>query len=72
MMGIPLGLCTHRIYIKNDAQLVRQPQRRMNLNLRGIVKEEVHKHLEASFIYPISVSVWLSPLVIVPKKNGKW
>jgi hypothetical protein len=24
------------------------------------------------FIYPISDSEWVSPLVIVPKKNGKW
>jgi hypothetical protein len=24
------------------------------------------------FIYPISDRKWVSPLVIVPKKNGKW
>jgi len=27
--------------------------------------------LDARFIYPISDSEWVSPLVLVPKKNGK-
>ena len=49
-----------------------QPQQRMNPNLRDIVKEEIQKLLEAWFIYLISDSEWVSPLVIVPKKNGKW
>ena len=49
-----------------------QPQRRMNPNLRYTVKEEIQKLLEAGFIYPILDSKWVSPLMIVPKKNGKW
>eukprot|EP00253_Pinus_taeda_P020172 PITA_20172 len=44
----------------------------MNPNLREIVKEELQKLLNEGFIYPISDSEWVSPLVIVPKKNGKW
>lgn len=44
----------------------------MNPNLREIVKEELQKLLNAGFIYPISDSEWVSPLVVVPKKNGKW
>ena len=44
----------------------------MNPNLRDIVKEEIKKLLEVGFIYPISNSEWVSPLVIVPKKNVKW
>ena len=44
----------------------------MNPNLRDIVKEKIQKLLEVGFIYPISDSEWVSPLVIVPKKNGKW
>ena len=28
--------------------------------------------LNAGFIYPILDSQWVSPLVIVPKKGGKW
>jgi hypothetical protein len=72
MKGISPELCTHRIYIKEDCRPICQPQRRMNPNLREILKEELQKLLNAGFIYPISDSEWVSPLVIVPKKNGKW
>jgi hypothetical protein len=41
-------------------------------SLKDIVKEELQKLLHVNFIYPISDSKWVSPLVIVPKKNGKW
>jgi len=40
--------------------------------LKEIVKEEPQKLLQVGFIYPISDSQWVSPLVVVPKKNGKW
>jgi hypothetical protein len=72
MKGISPDLCTHRIYIKEDCRPICQPQRRMNPNLREILKEELQKLLNAGFIYPISDSEWVSPLVIVPKNNGKW
>jgi hypothetical protein len=39
--------------------------------MRDIVKVELHKILNISFIYPISDSQWMSPLVIIHKKNGK-
>ena len=44
----------------------------MNPALKKIVKEELQKMLDVGFIYPISSSEWVSPLVLVPKKNGKW
>lgn len=44
----------------------------MNPTLKDIVKEELQKLLDAGLIYPISDSEWVSPLVLVPKKNGKW
>jgi hypothetical protein len=72
MKGIHPDTCTHHIYTNDQIKLVRQPQRRMNLTLKDIVKEELQKLLQANLIYPISDSQWVSPLVIVPKKNGKW
>ena len=45
----------------------------MNPALKDIVKEELQKLLTVGFIYPISNSKWVSPLVVVPKKvTGKW
>jgi hypothetical protein len=72
MKGIDPKTCIHHIYIEENNRPIRQPQRRMNPNLREIVKEELQKLLNVNFIYPISDSQWVSPLVIVPKKNGKW
>jgi len=43
----------------------------MNVNLKEIVKE-LQKLLNVNFIYPVSESYWVSPLVIVPKKNRNW
>jgi hypothetical protein len=72
MQGIHLETCTHHIYIDDNIRPLRQPQRRMNPTLKEVVKEELHKLLKVGFIYPISDRQWVSPLVVVPKKNGKW
>jgi hypothetical protein len=36
-----------------------------------MVKEEIDKLLECGFIYLVPYSEWVSPIVVVPKKNGK-
>jgi hypothetical protein len=45
-------------------------QRRLNPNLKDVVKKEVLKLLDAGIIYPISDSNWVSPIHVVPKKGG--
>lgn len=72
MQGIHLETCTHHIYTDTSIQPVRQPERRMNPMLKEIVRDELQKLLKVKFVYPISDSQWVSPLAIVPKKNGKW
>jgi hypothetical protein len=45
----------------------------MNPTLKDIVKEDIQKLLNVKFIYAISDSKWVSPLVLVPKKvTEKW
>lgn len=70
MKGVLRSMYTHHIYIKEGCKPVQQPQRRMNSSLKDIGKEELQKLLDAGFIYPISESDWVTPLVLVPKK--KW
>ena len=36
-----------------------------------MVKEEIDKLLEAAFIYKVPYGEWVSPIIVVPKKNGK-
>jgi len=43
----------------------------MNPNYAQRVKEDLNKLLYTQFIFPIESIQWLSPLVIVLKKNGK-
>jgi len=49
---------------------VAQPQRRLNLAMKEVVKKEVQKLLEVGMIYPISNSAWVSSVQMVPKKSG--
>ena len=73
MKGIHPDTCIHHIYMDPNISLARQPRRRTNPALKDIVKEELQKLLTVGFIYPISDSKWVSPLVVFPNKvTGKW
>ncbi len=43
----------------------------MNPHYVAIVKQDLDKLLVVDFIEPIKQATWLSPIVVVPKKNGK-
>ena len=45
-------------------------QRRLNRNMKEVVRNEVLKLLNVKIIYPISDSTWVSPTQVVPKKSG--
>jgi hypothetical protein len=68
MKGIHPDTCIHHIYTQEEVTHVRKPQRRMNLTLKHIVKEEIQNLLNVGFIYPIFDSKWVSLLIVVPKK----
>ena len=63
-------VCTHHIYLEEEAKSVRQPQRRLNPHMQEVVRVEVLKFQQASIIYPISYRTWVSPTHVVPKKSG--
>jgi hypothetical protein len=44
----------------------------MNPNYVIVVKHDLNKVLSASFIAPVEEASWLSPIVIVLKKNDKF
>nr|CAN79312.1 hypothetical protein VITISV_013032 [Vitis vinifera] len=66
---IPL-VCTHHIYMEEEAKPVCQPQRRLNPHMQEVVRVEVLKLLQAGIIYPILDSPWVSPTQVVPEKSG--
>ena len=70
LKDISLEVCTHHIYLEEEAKSVRQPQRRLNPHMQQVVKAEVLKLLQAGIIYPILDSTWVSPTQVVPRKSG--
>ncbi|KAJ4756908.1 Retroelement pol polyprotein-like [Rhynchospora pubera] len=70
LKGIDPSFCTHRILMEDDHKPTREAQRRLNPNLKEVVKKEILKLLDAGIIYAISDSKWVSPVHVVPKKGG--
>ena len=70
LKGIDPSLCTHRIFLEEDSRPSREAQRRLNPKVWDVVKDEIHKWLNAGIIYPISDSPWASPVHVVPKNAG--
>lgn len=56
--------------MEEDYKPTIQPQRRVNPNIKEVVKKEVIKLLDAGLIYLIFESPWVSPVHVVPKKGG--
>ena len=63
-------LCMHRILLEEDYKPSIKHQRRLNPNMKEIVKKEVLKLLDVGVIYPISDSKSVSPIQVVPIKGG--
>ncbi|GJU33722.1 reverse transcriptase domain-containing protein [Tanacetum coccineum] len=56
--------------LEDDFKPTVQHQRRVNPKIHEVIKKEVIKLLDAKLIYPISDSLWVSPVHCVPKKGG--
>ncbi|GJX06680.1 reverse transcriptase domain-containing protein [Tanacetum coccineum] len=70
ILGICPSFCKHKIQLLDDKKPVVQKQKRLNPNMREVVKKEIMKLLDTGIIYPIADSPWVSPIYCVPKKGG--
>ncbi|XP_078162050.1 uncharacterized protein LOC144557355 [Carex rostrata] len=70
LKGINPSICSHRILLEDDHKPSVEHQRRLNPNLKEVVKKEILKLLDACINYSISDSKWVSPVHVVPKKGG--
>ncbi|CAL8089120.1 unnamed protein product [Prunus armeniaca] len=68
--GIYPTLCMHKILLEDNTMPERDPQRRLNPNMKEVVRKEVMKLLDVGIIYPIFDNKWVSPMQVVPKKSG--
>ena len=71
LQGVDPKICQHTIPMKEDAKPSRQRPYTYNNIFTKKIKEEIDKLLAAKFIYEIEHTDWVSPIVVVPKNNGK-
>lgn len=62
----------HFLGIAEGYRLVRQKKRWQNKDKWLVIQKDVQKLLEAGFIKEVKNTEWLTNVVMVKKKNGKW
>ncbi len=71
LKGIAPKLTQHRIKLDTIIPLSHRAMYRSNPNYVAIVKQDIDKLLTIIFIQSVEEATWLSPIVIIPKQNGK-
>jgi hypothetical protein len=71
LKGIPPKLAQHKIELDTTIPLTHQTRYKLNPNYATIIKQNINKLLATRFIQFVKEVKWLSPIVVVPKKNGK-
>jgi hypothetical protein len=71
LKGIPPDITQHRIELDTLIPPTHQTRYRLNPNYATILKQNVDKLLVAGFIKHVEEATWLSPIIVVLKKNGK-
>ena len=67
-----ISLERHKIELMEGTIPVRARQYRMAPDKISVLKAEINHLLEGKFIIPVTNTQWVSPVIIVPKKGGKW
>ena len=70
IIGIPPGICSHKIQLMPDHKPSIEHQRSLNPPMQEVVKKEIIKWLDAGVIYLIADSCWVCHVQCVPKKGG--
>ncbi|XP_075091526.1 uncharacterized protein LOC142171732 [Nicotiana tabacum] len=68
--GISPAFCMQKILLEDNHKPSIERQRRLNPNMKEVVKKEVIKWLDVEIIFPISDSNWISQVQCVPNKGG--
>ena len=70
IIGIPPGICSHKIKLMPDHKQSIEHQRCLNPLMQEVVKKEIIKWLDARVIYLIADSSVVCPLQCIPMKEG--
>jgi hypothetical protein len=72
LVGVSRSIIEHSLGIDSSVCPKKQRLRKMSNEKTEATKAEVHRLLEAKFIEPIAYPTWLTNVVMVQKKSGKW
>ena len=72
LSGIDPSVACHSLNADPKVAPTKQKQRRFPEFKNQVVSEEVDRLLEAGFIREVEYADWISNVVVVGKKNGKW
>ena len=72
MPNISSIVVQHYLNLRKDCRPIRQKLRMFHPTCQEIIKQEVDKLLATGFIREIQYPKWLSNVMVVSKKNGKW
>ena len=72
MPGLDRSIVEHRLPLKKGFRPFQQRARQMKAEVLEEVKKEVEKMLDAGFIRPCRYAEWISSVVPVQKKDGRW
>jgi hypothetical protein len=72
MPRLDRSIVEHRLPLKKGLRLFQQRARQMKAEVLEEVKKEVEKILEAGFIRLCRYADWISSVVPVQKKDGRW
>ncbi len=72
MPGLDRSIVEHRLPLKKGFRPFQQRARQMKAEVLEEVKKEIEKMLEAGFIRPCRYAEWISSIVPVEKKDGRW
>ncbi len=64
-------MAQYRIELDTSIPTTHQTRYILNLNYVVVVKQDINKLLAVRFLQPVEEATWLSPIVVMPKKNGK-
>jgi len=70
-MAIPLDVLQHQIELDTLIPLAHQARYQLNTNYVANINQDIKKKIATCFIKHVEEATWLSPIVVVPKKNGK-
>ncbi len=71
LKGIPPKITQHWIKLDTLIPLAHQTRYQLNSNYAIIIKHDIDKLLVVGFIKVVKEATWLSPIVVVLKKDGK-